>query len=518
MPPRRWDSLPPRMAAEILASIETHANLVGFCFLLAIALPVYLLARDPMLRADARSAAALLFGAILLRVAYLGALTLDAAGIASLCKVVALILGSFGALRLGVAVGLRALRLRGTPTPKILRDVVDVILYAIALGIILKTTFAIDLSSFLATSALLSIILGLALQDTLGNLFAGLSLQMEHPFEVGDWLKTPDYTGRVLELSWRAVKIETRRYELITLPNAMLAKGSIVNLSRQLDGPVACELTFGVDQDAPPNFVKREILAAVHATPHVRATPAADVVAVDYQDATARYQARFWVDRYEDARGAQDAVTTLVWYRLRRARIELSAPTRVVTIKQPPATPMPMVDSDADGNVMTGSAALDALRAMPFFEGLAEDDLKVVAAHARRVIFGAGETIVKHGDHPDRCFLVVEGAVELSTNDKKKERLPVQAGEFFGAMALLETTPQTFTAVAKTDVALLTLDREGFAAAISRDSGLPRLIQKVHEERTEAVESAPQSTHEHQDPTASENIRLLDRLQKLFRS
>ena len=94
-------------------------------------------------------------------------------------------------------------------------------------------SFGVDVAALVATSAALSIVLGLALQETLANLFAGLALMLERPFEPGDWIQMGDLIGQVQQVSWRAVRLKLIRQEdYLVVPNSVVAKSEIVNMSQ----------------------------------------------------------------------------------------------------------------------------------------------------------------------------------------------------------------------------------------------------------------------------------------------
>ncbi len=123
---------------------------------------------------------------------------------------------------------------RARPLPKILRDVMQGLVFALV-GLLVLRAAGVEPGSLLTTSALLTAVLGLSLQDTLGNLFAGLAIQAQQPFEVGDWIQFdehPEHIGRVLEINWRATRILTLTQVEITIPNALAAKAPLVNYSR----------------------------------------------------------------------------------------------------------------------------------------------------------------------------------------------------------------------------------------------------------------------------------------------
>lgn len=169
----------------MLHALQSNWLLVG-CGALVLLLGLFhALTPDPLFRRDARGAIRLLVLGGALRVLQLALAGNVQGGVAKALEVTWMVVVSFGFIRSVVSLSLWLVRSRERPAPKILRDVLDATLYVLAALVIVKQEFNIDLSSLVAGSAIASVVLGLALQDTLGNLFAGLSLQLERPFEVG---------------------------------------------------------------------------------------------------------------------------------------------------------------------------------------------------------------------------------------------------------------------------------------------------------------------------------------------
>src|SRR5262245_47036842 len=124
-------------------------------------------------------------------------------------------------------------RLRQEP-PRIVRDVVEAVFAMVAVLVTLRSV-GVDPTSLLTTSAGLTAIIGLSLQDTLGNLFAGLALQAQQPFSIGEWIqidKEGTQVGQVVEIAWRATKLRTLEGAELVIPNGMLSRATIVNFSR----------------------------------------------------------------------------------------------------------------------------------------------------------------------------------------------------------------------------------------------------------------------------------------------
>src|SRR6185503_4525029 len=105
----------------------------------------------------------------------------------------------------------------------------NIVLASFALLIFGSIAFGWDINAFLAGSAVVSIVLGLALQESLGNFFSGLVMQASPPFAIGDWIICGAHEGRVVDMTWRAVTIHTNEDNFILIPNATVAKAEIVN-------------------------------------------------------------------------------------------------------------------------------------------------------------------------------------------------------------------------------------------------------------------------------------------------
>lgn len=366
---------------------------------------------------------------------------------------------AFGAVRFTVALALAVRRrLRPGPSAKIHRDVVDFVLYVVCAVPILKTQLKLDVGTLLGTSAVLSLVLGLALQDTLGNLFAGLSLQLERPFDVGDFIRVGELEGRVVQIAWRSTRLETVRRELVTLPNSVLAKGNVVSYSG--GAAVALDLSVVASYDAAPNLVKSEILESVRESPSVLADPAPAARVAALGDNGVEYGVRVFLANYGLAPQARDEVLGRLWYRLGRAGIEIPFPQAVVHLRNP-------VDQRAP-------LALELLARLELFRPFEADELQAIAAASQVRRFGAGEEIVTEGGKGDTFFVVVSGRVSIRRGQPAREFAALGRGQSFGEMSLLTGEPRIATVTALEDSTLLELGREVFATHFAAHPSGPR--------------------------------------------
>jgi small-conductance mechanosensitive channel len=147
----------------------------------------------------------------------------------------------------------------GVRMPKLFHDVIVLSLYAIVIVSLLRIFFDVNLTVLLTTSAVFSLILGLALQDTLSNLFAGLALHFEGTLHLGQWVGIGEWEGEIAGITWRSIKIRTFEGDYVIVPNSTIAKSELTNYSQPT--PMhAQRLTIGVGYDFPPGEVKRAVL------------------------------------------------------------------------------------------------------------------------------------------------------------------------------------------------------------------------------------------------------------------
>ena len=178
--------------------------------------------------------------------------------------------------------------------PSIVQDAIVIAL------LVLIATFVFQ-DKLLTTSAVGAVVVGFALQDTLGNAFAGLGIQSEKPFRVGHWIRVGDFEGRVAEVTWRATKLRTKAGNFVVVPNNIIAKEAITNYSEPAI-PTRLELDVGASYLSTPADVKAAMLEAMRQVPRVLATPAPDALLHSFDGSAITYRARFWVAEYSSTR------------------------------------------------------------------------------------------------------------------------------------------------------------------------------------------------------------------------
>lgn len=225
--------------------------------------------------------------------------------------------------------------------PVLLVDLATLGASLVAFAWLLHTVFLIEVTSLIATSAVASVVLGLALQDTLGHLFAGISLQFDRPFRLGDWIEvrtgTERIAGQVLEVSWRATSLLAAGEELIIIPNKAVATGLVLNYSGR-ERPFIRSHIFRVPLNAPLALVKDTLKEAAQATPGVLEDPAPIALVIETTESWVSVKALNFIDDYGKQFGIGDAFQSYALELLQERGIKLaSARLEVETAAQVPS-------------------------------------------------------------------------------------------------------------------------------------------------------------------------------------
>jgi Mechanosensitive ion channel/Cyclic nucleotide-binding domain len=342
--------------------------------------------------------------------------------------------------------------------PSILQD-------AMVIGLlVLIATFVFE-DKLLTTSAVGAVVVGFALQDTLGNAFAGLGIQSEKPFRVGHWIRVGDFEGRVAEVTWRATKLRTKSGNFVIVPNNIIAKDAITNYSEPAV-PTRLEVEVGASYLSTPAEVKAAALEAVRQVPRILASPAPDVLLHAFDGSAITYRIRFWIGEYEFDDEARDQARTAIFYAFGRRGIEIPWPIEVGYSRDWP-------EPDAASKQQERERVLARV---DLFSRLTDDQRRHIAAASAIRLFGAGEVIVRQGDPGQSMFIVCSGSVAVLLEPDRREVAVIEKGGYFGEMSLLTGDPRSASIVARGDAAVLELDAELFRALGAAD---PKAVEEM---------------------------------------
>lgn len=327
--------------------------------------------------------------------------------------------------------------------PAIVQDAIVIGLFLIVATIAFPERLAM-------TSAVGAVVIGFALQDTLGNAFAGLAIQIEKPFRVGHWIAVGAFEGRVSEITWRATRLRTKSGNFVIVPNSVMSKEALTNYSEPVS-PTRLQVEVGVSYDAAPTKVKAVMLDAVRQAPLVLADPKPDVLLMDFAASSMTYRARFWVNDFRQDSEAADQVRTAIYYAFGRHGIEIPYPIQVEYSRD--EAPI-----DADAQQARRAAALAGVE---MFAALSGAERALLAAAAEERTYGAGERIVRQGDSGESMFVLIDGTARVFV-EPATDVATIERGGCFGEMSLLTGDPRTASVSASSDCVVLEISPDAF--------------------------------------------------------
>ena len=370
--------------------------------------------------------------------------------------------------------------------PKLFRDLARVTLVAIGAALIYQHVWQQEIGGALTALGLGSIVIGLALQEPLGNIVSGLMLLLERPLAIGDWIIADGTTGKVIEINWRSVHIESILHEMRIIPNVVLYKTSFSNLSR----PTASRTDtydIGFSYDHPPNVVKEAMLGILRTTPGVITDPAPEVHTLNYGDFSISYRMYFTVARQEDVLPVRDAILSRIWYVARRESLQIPFPIQMeYSPSESPSLPQPTVEELLDRFPRYRHVRDAMLKSPPGQPAGAIVAGQPAPSVARIVTYAAGEVIQARGAAVDRFGLIAEGSVDLLSLDAEGAEVVVASlgpGDFHGDATASAGRPSDFRVVARTDVVEVSIDSRTVAEWLQGSSGLAAEIGDAYVQR-----------------------------------
>lgn len=370
------------------------------------------------------------------------------------------------------------------PIPRLVIDVLHFIIMATLAVVLLNTIFNVQLTAFLVTSTVLSAVIGLSLQDILGNVFAGLSLQLERPYEMEDWVEIDGIEGAVEEMNWRVLTVRTRNNDIMAIPNATVSKTVVTNYSQ----PTKLHLervTVGVSYTQPPERVKNVLLGAVSDTSGVSAKPSPSVFLLDFAESSMTYEVRFWITDFSRKPFICDAVRSRIWYCLQRAGMGIPFPIRDVFLHT--VTP----DHEEKLRAELRDDILRELKRVELFRPLDDNDINLLAERSSILRYTRGESIVRQNDTGHSLHIIRTGSVEVTVASGKNEPVVVATlgpGQFFGEMSLLTGEPRSATVSALEESQIVVVKKSGLKVILERNPALVGPLTVMLEKRQKELE------------------------------
>jgi len=315
---------------------------------------------------------------------------------------------------------------------KLLQDLLASLIYLAAVFAIIAYVFDLPIQGLLATSGVVAIILGLALQSTLGDVFSGLVLSFSQPYRPGDWISIEGgLDGRVIEMNWRATHVLTGRRDLAIVPNSTIAKSRIVNVSSP-SSIHGVTITVQLDTQTAPSTGTEILAHAILNCQLILATPAPTVTVKAINATYTECDITFFINELAVAIRAQNQLFDLIFRHLAVAGIGLApAPNHPYGAGADPAAPRLQTDPER------------LLELVTIFASLTSDERKAIAAKLKPASYDQGEMLVEPGAVLHSLFIVGPGVLSLTQEGSQGERelLRLGPGDHFGEIGMLTGAP-----------------------------------------------------------------------------
>jgi CRP-like cAMP-binding protein len=407
--------------------------------------------------------------------------------------------------------------------PDILHDLTVGALYLIAIFWFMSRA-GVNVTSIVATSAVVTAVLGLSLQATLGNVIGGLALQVDDSVREGDWVELENkMQGQVKKVRWRHTVIETRDWDTLIVPNSQLLSQTIKILGKREGQPSQHRMWvyFNVDFRHSPTEVIRLVNEALQAAPIEGAAldPKPHCICFDlareHRDSYCYYAVRYWLTDIARDDPASSAVRERIYAALRRAQVPLALPAATLFVSQDD----PAHAERKQRRELELKRA--ALASVELFARLSEEEMSTLAETARVTPFAPKEVITRQGAPAHWLYILTRGRAEVRVaTDHGTDRAvaTLEAPSFFGEMALMTGQPREATVVALTEVECLRVDKGDFQGILEHRPELVQEISTVLAQRRVELQAARENLDaEHKRrKIASERSKMIESIRQFF--
>jgi len=397
---------------------------------------------------------------------------------------------------------------RARHLPRLLTDLLAALILLTAALAIAAVLFEVPLAGILTTSGVAVAVLGFALRDMLASLFAGIALNLERPYRIGDWLEVqPDTVGRVEEVGWLTTRLVTQDGIGLVVPNAQLATRAFRNFDQPM-GPWRDHLTVTLGYEVSPARAERILLAAAATVAAIRIEghrPDARIAACGEHGVV--WDLRYWVPSYAARIDLRHQLHAAVLHHLYKAGI--GPAHRRLDLFHAPMPPR-MVEHRAEPDLLLARSDL--------FGSLPPPELKELAHKARRVRVPAGSAAVRQGEPGSSMFVVLEGVLDVTLEPPSGPRRWLREfvpGDMFGEFSLLTGDPRSATVTARTDSLLFEIGKADLMPLMERYPELAERLSGILAYR-QADRATGRSEAAEPPPAPARRTDLLGRIRDFF--
>jgi small-conductance mechanosensitive channel/CRP-like cAMP-binding protein len=383
------------------------------------------------------------------------------------------------------------------PIPRLLLALPRILLILAAGWFLVAGVWGVDLSAALTALGVTSLVVSFALQDTLSGIASGLTLLVDQPFGTDDWIEADDVEGRVIDVNWRATRIQDRNGDLVVIPNGQLANATIINYD-QPSRFHRVKVPVQIERSAPPTAAIEMLVDAARSTPGVVADPPPFARVTQIADPVVDYEASMWIDDYANAPRVKADFGALVWYFSYRHDVPLPNPAQDLYLFDGAKT--------AIESTVTSADIRRRIAAAPLVNDLGDEVMDQLAASGSLDQYKRGETILTEGGAQRNLLLLVAGKARLVLRRDGVEDLNVldiEVGEVFGVLAEPPESDRAALVVALTDCEVVRISAEGTGRAIALAPDMAAALEQLATTRRRRIERVLRRSTDAADTTRS---------------
>lgn len=389
------------------------------------------------------------------------------------------------------------------------REAIAVILryLIVAFGVIIAIQeIGFNLASLAVVAGGLGVGIGFGIQDLTTNFVSGLTLLLDRPVKVGDFVELEGLMGIVKKISIRSTIITTNDDSSVIVPNSTMISNKIVNWS--YENPLLClRLSIEVAENSNPLLVTETLLSIAYAEAGVLYEPNPKVLFVEFGDDSFKFELLVWTDRPTEREVIKSSLNFAIEYHFRQQGIEFPFNDREIHLKNPEVLFSLLNQKEIAIEPTKSSSENDAklplcaeeikkrsslsclLREVEYFEHLTDLELRQLIEVGYRQRLRPQEFLFRENDPGDAFYLILSGSVEVFVEAMDKHLNNLGTGQFLGELSLMLGIPRTASVRALEETILFGINKEGFQKVLTERPDLSeQIIQEIVKHKEELSE------------------------------
>ena len=356
----------------------------------------------------------------------------------------------------------------GEKAPKLLQNFISIIVYILVIAFIVGFIFNKPITSILVSTGIFATVIGFAMKDLLADLINGISLSIERPYNIGDWveLENGTYLGKVIDIKWRTTRIMSRNDSMIVVPNNRCGNMIIHNFSKP-EEIYSKNYWISINSTLPPDLVQRQLILGMQNVKNIVKDPAPRAYLADATSEPFKYNIRVWWVSYEYSYFGRDNLFKSVTESLAKVGISQTAVDWQVSKRG-------VLDEIEVQNV----TYYDQVQKVDIFHNFNEEDINLLISNSNIRKFEPNENIVNENHEGNSLFIILSGNARVSINkDGKDIKLGLLSpSDTFGEFSLLTGDKRSATVKAINHLECIEISKEALKSILDKE---PELIDEL---------------------------------------